>query len=462
MALDKFAEFARAVEDGAEHTGLSWRELGDQLDAVAVCLNCPCKVQMKPDAVCALTDLLGRRAEAEPKVFARETGARWAWSSQIFGSQSQAAYRAMCSLFLAPRSAWVFDGYPDKSPWNIFDGTAAGANFRKANLAVTVEDTPRQGERQWRLKTSQGLDADLILVNTKGLANQFELEPGACVPGDVPFLSDPAAVHLVHSWSATAPTARGTVGGRWLERGAYAYVGSVQEPFLSAFVPTPVVAARLVSTVPWGAVGRLDKGPAWKIAVFGDPLMTVGPPPPKAEGPALTGIHDLSEDVRDAVRKKDFELALRDLTVLGRDADAAKLVAALWRDDAASFTPPIARAAIMPLFRAHDPLTLARVFSKLPGLADNAPDGALRDALWNACYLELGAAPDRAIIDALRANLRPDQLARDAIDLAPAMSRVQGRDAAAGLLRETQAGCPREDDKKRLDEAIHKLAARAP
>jgi hypothetical protein len=459
MPLETFGDLADAVEQAAERTGLSWRDLGDQLDGITVCLNAPVKVQMKGSAVVALTDLLGRRADKKHNLLSREIGPRWAWSGQIFGTKSQSAYRAMSSLFLSPKSAWIFDGYPDKPPWNKFDGSAAAAVFRKAGMPVTVEDTPRQSEREWRVKTASGLDAGLILVNTKGLADEFELAPGRCLSGDVPMLTVPSVVHMVHSLSATAPFTRGTVGGRWLERGAYAYAGSVQEPFLNAFVPTPTVATRLISTVPWGAVPRVDVGPAWKIAVFGDPLLTVGPPPPKAEAPAFKGARDLGDEVREAVAKKDYVKALAGLVLMGRDAEAARLSATLLREEPTSVAPMVARAAIMPLYRLHDTASLVRMFALLTRLADNPTDGSLRDALWLACYLEMTTTQDRSMIDVLRTNLRPEQRARDAAELSGPMARLFGRDSALAMLREARDECPPDEGQKRLEEAMRKLAA---
>jgi len=64
-------------------------------------------------------------------------------------------------------------------------------------------------------------------------------------------------VHFIHSWSAVTPDDRNTVGGRWLSNGVYAYVGSVDEPYVQAFVTphhlqilTPfLIAARQIGTL---------------------------------------------------------------------------------------------------------------------------------------------------------------------------------------------------------------------
>ncbi|MEX2220061.1 MAG: hypothetical protein WD749_15020, partial [Phycisphaerales bacterium] len=205
----RFGHLAEAVEAGTEKLGLTWRGLGDQVDAVTLCLNSPSKVKASGSAgeVLATTDLVGRLAKEAGGTPApqglqsnpRELGERWAWAGQVFGDGPRSAYMAMCALFLSPRSAWVFDGYESADPWGQFDGTAAGEHLRKAGLEVVVEDEPRQGERQWRVQTAGGLGAGLVLVNTHGMGDQFNLRPGVCRSGDVPMLRVPAAVHFVHS-----------------------------------------------------------------------------------------------------------------------------------------------------------------------------------------------------------------------------------------------------------------------
>jgi hypothetical protein len=458
MSLEKFAALAEAVEGAAEKSGLSWRELGDELDAVTLCLNAPAKVQFDPATMAATTDMLGRRPDGDPgkKGPPRQFGGRWAYCGQIFGSAERSAYMAMCALFIEPRSAWVFDGYPDSKPWDAYSGPKAAEIFQKTNFPVTVESKPKGTERQWRLRTSGGLDAGLVLVNTKGMADEFALEPGNLRSGDVPFLQVPAIVHIVHSWSLTLPAERATVGGRWLERGAYAYTGSVQEPFLTAFVPTPTVAARLMAPIAWGCAVRVDGMRAWKIAVMGDPLITVGPRAPRTEATVpLAGAREMSEEARGAVGAKRFAEAIRLLTMLGRDADAAKLSAALLRDDPKSVDVKTAKEMVLPAARARDTWTLVRAFAILP--TNEASDGVLRDALWHACYLELPTTTDQAMIAVLRSNLREDQVARDAADLAGAVQRLVGRDAAFTMLAEAKEKSRNDSDKQKAEEAIKRL-----
>lgn len=446
-----------AVQSACERLGVPWRELGDAIDAVTLCVNAPAKVAAADGGVIALTDLLGRLAGEGGS---RVKGARWAWSGQVFGGGARAAYAAMSALFTVPERAWLFDGYRDEKPWSAYDATAAAPPLRQMKLDVTVDDAPSQGERAWRLRSSLGVDAGLITVNTHGGADEFNLEPGRCRPGDIPFLDVPAMVYFVHSYSAAVPGERATVAGRWLERGAYAYLGSVQEPFLHAFVPTPAVAARLAGGFPWGAAVRFDgKTDAWKLATFGDPLATLGRAPPRAGSDLpLAGATDVQEEMRRATTEGRFEEAVSLLTVLGRDKDAARLAAALLRDDPAKFAPAVAAASILPLLRAHDAATLVRAYGMLP--ADLASDPVRRDALWHACYTLMGSSLDEASLAVLMTNLRPDQVGRDAAELARSVVRLHGaggRDAAAGMLAEARRASTTDEDRNRVDEAIKSL-----
>ena len=217
-------DFCTKIEAAAEATGLSWRGLGDNLDAVLLASNAPAKFVKQGNESLALTDRVGRLGRGV------EVPERWAWCGQIFGDARAACYRAMCGLFLTHTGAWLFDGYPDTKPWNMYDCTAAAAALKESGIKCETFDTPNQSSAAWRSRAAKPVDADLVLINSKGNADFFDVEPGQCKPGDVPILTKPIAMHIVHSWSAFVPGSRDLLAGRWLERGAYFYVGSVHEP----------------------------------------------------------------------------------------------------------------------------------------------------------------------------------------------------------------------------------------
>lgn len=461
--------FDTQIRNAAAATGLAWDKLGDDLDAVTLCSHVPSKVALavggrdggtgnrppvKEGDVAATTDRIGRLPEPA------DHSARWAWASQVFGSEPRAAYRAMCALFIQQRSAWLFDGYQaEGQPWATWDCTKAADVLKEASFHVTLDDTPKQSRADWRTRTAAPLDAGLILINSMGNCDFFEAQPGRCRPGDIPLLLVPSTVHMVHSWSAQFPAIRETVGGRWMDAGAYAYFGSVQEPFLNAFVPTPNAAARLCAGAAWAAALRLDQGPMWRLASFGDPLITVGPPAKRIDGPlgapALEGTADIEAELRESLKQKKFVKAIASLEMLGRDNDAGRLAAAVQHDQAAEFTSEVAAAAIFPLVRSARYDAVAAAYGKLD--EKTAADGQLRDALWVAAIHELPTTTDRALLELLRKHLRAEQPARDAADLAPAYARVIGKTEAMSMLTQVRAKLTDQNQQKEADAAMNAL-----
>jgi hypothetical protein len=462
-ALDSsaFVSLEQQVRAGAAATGIPYEGVGAGIDAITLCTHTPARTNLGQERIFATTDLLGRSSPGDLP----EKGARWAWTGQICGNQTQSAYISMCSLFLGTSDAWLFDGYPNTKPWNEWDMTSAGAELRKAGLTrVIVEDTPRQSAHTWRLSTAFGITAGFVGVTTKGMPEEFDLEPGQCRPGDVPMLGVPAMVYFVHSFSAASPGARNTIAARWLERGAYAYLGSVQEPFLQAFPPTPKVADRLTATYPFAAAVRFDEGPAWRLATFGDPLTCLGPAARIApdtlreKGVPLDGTRDVSEDLKSALAERDFERAIAALTLLGRDEDVGKLVGALLQDEKSSVAPGAACAAIPSLQRSRRPHEIARLYATLP--KDRASDPILRDVLWQSQYPEVSEGSDATIVSVLAANLREDQPGQDAALLAPMMARAMGSDAAISMLKAARDRSKTDFDRTRAEEAIKRVPAR--
>ncbi len=448
--LDKaaMAAFESAVEQACEATGLAWKSLGDDIDAVTICMSSPSKAQGDAGAILAMSDVLCRSAGGNVG-----SGARWAWASQIAGSEARSAYTAMCALFLSPKSAWLFDGYPTKEPWSSFAMKAGVQYLSRVGIEPVVDESPKGGESAWRSRASSAMDAGLILVNTKGMPGEFFLEPGRCLPADVPVLKVPAMLHLVHSWSAVGPFDRGTLGGRWLERGVYAYLGSVDEPYLNAFIPSSVVIGRLVSKFPFGAAVRIDGAPAWKLATFGDPLAMMGIELPRIEHELpLEDCASLTQDLADALKEEDFARAIRTMSLLGLDSDIAILVNGLGAEKADRLTPEAAEGAILALFRAGEGEAMIRCFALLREPV--AERGDLRDALWHYARRALGGTRDAALVSLLRRNIRPDARMRDTLDLAEAYAAILGHDKAVEMLKEQRGLLSDSTSKQRIDEQI--------
>lgn len=452
--------FSRDIEKMLQATGLPYDAMGDAVDAITLACAAPARLKKSDKDLLALTDRIGR---AGPTT---SPGPPWAWTGQVMGSNARSAYSAMCSLFLAPTSAWIFDGYPDTAPWNTYGGAKAAEAIREsARLAsntpldwdITVDGPPNGSASAWRLRASRALDASLVMINTKGNSDFFDLEPGRGKPADVPILNRPAAVHIVHSWSAEMPGERRTIAGRWFERGAFAYFGSVQEPFLQAFVPTPDVAARLAALIPWGPAVRHTNAPAWKVATFGDPLLQFGPVL-RSESTVLPleNPADVQDELRAALKDRKFDAALDVLALQGRDADAVRLARGLLTDTTVKVEPGAARAMFMPLIRTGEAELAAQALALMS--AEDRAQPARHDALWLIAHPLLGSTGSRPLLEALRDSIRPDVAGRDASDLAPALSRVFGAASARRMLEETRTRLTDKDAREELDKALNTLA----
>jgi len=330
---------------------------------------------------------------------------------------------AMSSLFIQPRTSFIFDSYTNEEPWVQWDGTATAELISAASIAgtrlfdVTLLDEPTQSLGHWRAATNRGLGGNrgaFILVNTMGNSDFFELRPGRARAGDVPHLLSPSIVHFVHSWSCQFPGKRETIGGRWFERGAFAFVGSVQEPGLAAFVPTPQFAGRLLSSAAWAAAARVETAEPWRIAVFGDALFVIGPDltrKPDATLP-LEPVINLSDVVRQAGSDRNFVALFEALQLRGDHQRIAPLIEAMLRDRPEEITPSIARASFPAVALLSTPQAAFEVFAKLDPI--EARSGWARDLLWTASRR---GVPPRGI-PLLTAHIREDQSDTDRSELA--------------------------------------------
>jgi hypothetical protein len=449
-ALDKF------LQDYCAKSGLSWSDLGDTLDAVTLCGSFPNIIQVNPKDARALTDRIGRLRIDGP--------GRWAWSGQIFGNPSEAAYRAMCPLFLSSDEAWLFDTYPKSSPWNDYSlaqsKTSLSAAFKSA-----LTESPGAGASMWREKTQRPLSPGLIFVNSKGNADFFELETGYGYCGDVPVLLKPAALHFIHSWSLQSPGSRNTLGGRWLERGVYLYFGSVNEPTLAAFTPCPQIAELLVKGAVFSGAARRDVGPAWRLTLLGDPLATVAPGAigeKTAQTLTLESTKPLKAEAAELARKGEFAPAIRAFILSGDEEMAVKLASALFRDRPAAVTPAVAKAAIPALARAGRTADVVGMFKAANFKADDkSTDTAmLRDCLWSATASSMRSRispPDTATLELLKENLRNEQLDQDLIELGAAWAQVFDFAAASGMVESVAARQTEPHLKKKGQRAIEEM-----
>jgi hypothetical protein len=118
----------------------------------------------------------------------------------------------------------------------------------------------------------------LIWVNTWGYPTEFAIAGGTGTPADLAG-GCPAAVVMIHSFSAADPSDPATIAGRWLTQGAFVYFGSVNEPYLHAFRKPGLVADLALRGVPLSAALRQVEseplGRPWRLVYLGDPLYRI-------------------------------------------------------------------------------------------------------------------------------------------------------------------------------------------
>ncbi len=416
---ERAAELRAAFDEAVAGAGYPYAELGDAIDAVTLCRSMVGRIDLGPEGQwCALTDVLART----------EAGRRYAIAGWIFGDEARSAYAAMCSLFLERTRFWLFNTYADSGGWGAYGVDEAAAILRAPGFEATTASGEAASLRSWLALLPGGVATDVLAMNSKGNADFFDLADGRAASRDVPVLNEPAALHLVHSFSMRGPENPATVGCQWLSRGVYAYVGSVQEPGLSAFVPPKPLAERWAAGIPFLVAARQWEGGPWKLNTFGDPLMTCGPPPaaalkrvsPEVDGGGL----DLRAHAAAVMRRasenpgdEPLAEAIATLTLLGEDEIALEM----WRPAGQGGHPKAAAAALQPLFRARRMDDYVRAM-----LESGRRDDQSVTMLWHLAIRKLAGLTDQDTLMLLQSTIRPDQPEVDLARLAPALTAVFG------------------------------------
>ncbi len=453
--------YNHAIGQGLRKLGLSFDQIGDEVDAITLAFRLGVKIKTGPQERdrLATTDQIGRQEVSLG-------GMRWAWSGQFMGSTATTVYQAMCSLFLPIDSAFIWDGYPSTGDWNRYDGTQAGEILASAGMKTEVFDEPRNSLAGFRGRgASSPVDASLILMNTKGAQAYFDLPmapEGSGRPGDLPMLAQPSVLHMVHSFSLATPRSPRTVGGRWLEKGVYLYAGSVDEPYLSGFVPTPLVAKRLLGQMPFAAAVHYDDGQAWKIAVLGDPLKTIGPcgtrigsiPDQYRRVVEAQGGHWLNQRAKDLLKAGQYTEAIEDFVLTNRDEAVVRLGGALLRDKPELVDDLAAKMIVQAAFRQGEHELVLDAFERIS--VDARKNRITQDALWLAGRYRLNRFGDSRAMALMRTNLRESQELSDAEEIAKIMARdsVPG---AIGFLESLRLTLKSAGQRRALDRAIERI-----
>lgn len=438
---DDVDRLERSVEQMFLESGWTWEVLGDDLDALTLCRQLPVRAKVPlpksmrielsgvdqndlgRDAPVALTDLLCRNVK----------GARFAVTGWIWGSQTRSIYMAMCSLFLNRDSVLLVNAYSQEGQWRAYSISEAGESLMEAGFSVpgvyVGESATRTG---WQRLNMGGPQADVLFLNTSGNPDDMNLAKSTKgYTRDIPSLSKPLALYMIHSFSLHRPDDLATIGGRWLNQGVYAYVGSCDEPYLHAFIPPKTMVDRIINFVPFLTASRTTFGEMkkpWRVVTIGDPLMLINPPPKRVrqrvvvEMPPIAGETNLRLDVLKRLRESPDSVdarTIRDLQLLSQDQLARRLWGRLLEG-----APNAAQAeAIMPLLFAQKDATSFLTAYRLAG----EPSGHARDMLWTLFLPRINSMRSAADVSTLQRAYRERLAANDLAMLLPAIGRLQGQ-----------------------------------
>ena len=451
------------IDSMFDESGWTWGRFGDQLQTLTLCRAFPVRARVvlpdsarmrlpdgagggtrAPDPPVAITDLLCRDGQYQ----------RYAVCGWIFGDHVRSIYMAMCSVFIDRSSVSLFSAYESRDGADGYRVTVAGKELERAGFEVTTKSIDHNASLEgWRRLAQGGFDSDVLFMNTSGRSTQMELaEKTTGRPSDLPALTRPLALQLIHSFSLQLPSSPWTLGGRWLDRGVYAYVGSCNEPFLTAFRAPLQVVEWITNYAPFLVAARQYQGEMskpWRVVTIGDPLMLierpgVSPIARVSQGRSLAeGELDVRRSLLERLRSQDPVDAsiLRDLILLNQD----KLAASLWDRDLDSSGSPEAEAVLPLLYERRQFSKLLQAYRML-----DKPSEYSKDLLW-ASYLprldDLDSLLDLELLqDGLRENLMSDDL--DA--LMPHITRLKGAQAARASIRAALELATTERDRKRL------------
>ena len=225
----------------------------------------------------ATEDMLGRA----------EDSLRIAVCGRLMGDNARSSYQAMCSLFLQPESAFLFNTYGTNphNEWGQFNMNLAETLLKERLKLPLVHlhdeganlDTFRAHEIPWNRD-------GLVCINSSGWPDHWSVAGGDGTTDDF-LIGTPCAVNIVHSGSAAELYAFDTIAHRAVWGGAFWYFGSSAEPLLDAFNPLNYVAPRITRGVPLAAAFRQrtsqNRFYPWRLMLVGDPQYALREQPAK-------------------------------------------------------------------------------------------------------------------------------------------------------------------------------------
>ena len=407
LPLSQTNTLIQEIKEILDSTGVRYAELGDTIDAITVCQTLPSRVEFAAsnDNPVAISDVIGRDS----------TGKRFAWTGWIFGSSANSTYLAMCSLFLPRDQYWFCNTYKNSGGW---------ANYGLGTIEQTLPTFGIESEVvDGTLATLQqaetgGISADVTYFTTKGNPDFLDMADERTAPSWLPILNTPSALYFLHSWSLKDPSTQSTVGGTWLSRGVYAYIGASHEPMLTAFVPPTEMLRKTMSLIPFLVAARWTDGEnmfakAWRVNTIGDPLMLCPPNnkefPKKLPAEKRPDYQSVSSLAQDAMRKAienpsdhTFSVAIEKINLIGRDSMCYELWSVASGNGSAG--PSTAHSVLPSLFRLQNVDAFLWAFSLL-----KKPTRLKKDMLWQLVGTRRDA-PLQLLIDNVRKPYEYDDL----------------------------------------------------
>jgi len=407
LSLTQTEELIQEIDGILKSSGVKYADLGDTIDAITICQTMASRVDfIRPnDNPIAVSDVIGRDT----------TGKRFAWAGWVFGSGAKSTYIAMCSLFLPRDQYWFCNTYQDSGVWAKYGLGPIEQTLPNFGIESVVVDGTLTA-----LKDAEvgGISTDVTYFTTKGNPDFLDMADERTAPTWLPILNTPSALYFLHSWSLKNPSVHSTVGGIWLSRGVYAYVGASHEPMLTAFVPPTEMLRKTMSLIPFLVAARWAEGEsmrakAWRLNTIGDPLMLCPPKNavlrkmlPAEKHAEYQSVSSLAQDaMRGAIESpsdETFSIAINTVKLLGRDAMCGELwLAATKSDSTGQLT---ARAALPSLFRLQNIDAFLWAFSLL-----NQPTRLEQDMLWQLVGTRRDA-PLQLLVDNVRKPYEFDDL----------------------------------------------------
>ncbi len=297
LTLPEATRFARHLEARVASVTPRYGQLGDDCDFLTIAGDWPYRYENDVErgpvrGVHALDDLIGRKLEGDTDAQGLNLSRRrWAYAGRLLGDPAASVARAMGALFLRPAEALLWDTYNAGGMWSDYSLFSAADRLGRSSSGpggVLIRAGERADLGSWHRVVDPRNRFGFIWINSSGSPQMFNIKGGPGRPADLP-TGLPAAVVMIHSFSAADPSDPRTIAGRWLAQGAFVYYGSVNEPYLQAFRPAGLVAEMVAAEVPLAAALRQVEfepfGRPWRLIYLGDPLYrlpsltgTIGPP----------------------------------------------------------------------------------------------------------------------------------------------------------------------------------------